>query len=216
MEAAGFTSREPRKNLMLAAQIAAGDVCAPVRIRNLSAGGAMIEGAALPDPGSRFVLRRLNLQINATAVWTKAGRCGVKLAGRIDIDEWVAGVHNPDRGSSLGQLRVNEIQAAIRSGVALAEAPPRVEVAAPETSLLARLAAEFALLEKTLTTAAEQLSDDPHILMRHGEALQEIDIAAASLASLADVTSAQDPEKAITRIAMHDLKSRMSGTPTLT
>ncbi len=216
MEAVGLRPREARKNLMLAAQIAAGNVCAPVRIRNMSAGGAMIDGLALPDPGSRFVLRRLNLQINATAVWTKGGRCGVKLAGQVDVDEWISGVHKPMRGASLGQLRVDEIQAAVRSGAALPAATLVAKPAVPETSLLSRLAAEFAFLEKTLAAVAEHLSYDPHVLMRHGEALQKIDIATASLASLTDVASAGDPEEAIARIAMHDLKSRMSGTPTVT
>lgn len=217
MEAAVLQPREARKNLMLAAQIAAGNLCAPVRIRNMSSGGAMIDGVALPDPGSRFVLRRLNLQINATAVWTRGGRCGVKLAGQVDIDEWISGVHKPMREASLGQLRVDEIQAAVRSGIALPAAPLAPEpAAAPDRALLARLAAEFAFLEKALAAAAEQLSDDVNVLMKHGGALQEIDIAAACLKELADVASARDPEEAITRIAMHDLRSRMSGTPTLT
>lgn len=216
MEAVALKPRAPRKNLMLAAQIAAGNLCAPVRIRNMSSGGAMIDGAALPDPGSRFVLRRLNLQINATAVWTKGGRCGLELAGQVDIDEWISGVHKPMREASLGQLRVDEIQAAVRSGAALPAAPLVAEHVVPDTALLARLADEFNRLEKKLAAVAEQLSDDPHVLMKHGEPLQEIDIAAAGLAELADVASAADPEEAIARISMHDLRSRMSGAPTLT
>lgn len=216
MEAAVLRPRDARKNLMLAAQIAAGDLCAPVRIRNMSASGAMIDGPALPDPGSRFVLRRLNLQINATAVWTRGGRCGVRLAGQVDIEEWISGVHKPMREASLGQLRVDEIQAAVRSGAMLPAASPAAESAAPDVTLLARLGAELAFLQQTLAAAAEQLSDDPHVLTKHGEALQEIDIAAACLAELATVAAAPDPEEAIACIAMHDLRTRMSGVPTLT
>lgn len=215
MEAVALRPREPRKNLMLAAQIAAGSVCAPVRIRNLSESGAMIDGGALPEPGSRFVLRRLDLQVNATAVWTKNGRCGVKLAGQIDIEEWIAGVHKPMRGGTLGQLRVDQIQAAIRSGEALPVEAPAAEPVAL-SPLLGRLAAEISGLEQLVGAVADRLSDDTEVLMRHEQALQQLDLAAQTLNALAAVTSADDPERAIAAVAMHDLRSRLSGAPTLT
>ena len=60
--------REPRKNLMLAATIEADGVSAPVRIRNVSAGGVMVDGPALPEPGSRLIVRRLELSMPATLI----------------------------------------------------------------------------------------------------------------------------------------------------
>src|SRR5690606_24840920 len=101
-----------------AGAIEAGEIFAPVRIRNLSEGGAMIEGAALPEIGSTIVLRRLELSIMATVVWRLDHRCGVRLHGRVAVDEWISGVKAPDMRGSLGQLRVDRIQAAVREGAA--------------------------------------------------------------------------------------------------
>src|SRR5690606_32539453 len=65
----GMTPRAPRKNVMLAASISASTVSAPVRIRNLSEAGAMIDGPALPDAGSTLMLNRLELSVTAVVVW---------------------------------------------------------------------------------------------------------------------------------------------------
>ena len=63
--AAGYGHREPRKNLLLAASVEAGQLVAPVRIRNMSEYGAMIDGPALPEVGSTLVLRRLQVSVPA-------------------------------------------------------------------------------------------------------------------------------------------------------
>ena len=84
--------RSPRKNLLLSATIEAGHLKAPVRIRNLSETGAMLDGAALPDVGTSFTLRRLEIEIGATVVWASSGRCGVAFDGKVSVEDWVAGV----------------------------------------------------------------------------------------------------------------------------
>ncbi|HWU72845.1 MAG TPA: hypothetical protein VN137_05135, partial [Sphingomonas sp.] len=48
---ASARARAPRKNLLLTATIRSQGVTAPVRIRNLSEKGAMVDGQALPEPG---------------------------------------------------------------------------------------------------------------------------------------------------------------------
>ncbi|HEX9947586.1 MAG TPA: hypothetical protein VGA98_08605, partial [Allosphingosinicella sp.] len=48
----------PRTNLLLAATAEVGGRSLPVRIRNLSETGALIEGAGLPDAGMSLVLAR--------------------------------------------------------------------------------------------------------------------------------------------------------------
>lgn len=209
--------REPRKNLMLAAMIEAAGVSAPVRIRNLSEGGAMIDGAALPEPGSTLLLKRLELSVQASVVWTHDGRCGLALAHRIVVDDWIAGVRRTRPDGNLGQLRVDQIQAAVRSGAALPEdtaAPsaPVVEVAALDR----RIAAELTDLKRVLDQVGETLSDDVDVLMRHEQTLQKFDIAIQTIQYLADLMAAPDRAKAAGDVPMHDLRSRLTGSATLT
>jgi len=208
--------REPRKNMMLAATIEADTVAAPVRIRNLSEKGAMIDGAALPEVGSRVMLKRLELSIAALVIWNEEGRCGLQLAGTIDVDEWVAGVSRPVKHGSLGQLRVDSIQAAIRSGASLPEAPsPPSSAPAASGPVEPLIAEELAQLKKILDEIGEVLIEDSAILARHERTLQKLDIAAAVIESLADVMAADDRQSAIARIPMHDLRSRLAGSATL-
>ena len=209
--------REPRKNLMLAATIAAAEVSAPVRIRNLSEGGAMIDGAALPEPGSTLVLTRLELSVQATVVWNRDGRCGLMLANRIVVDDWIAGVRRTRATGNLGQLRVDQIQAAVRSGAALPVDPAPPPAPVVETGALdRRLARELSDLKRVLDEVGEALADDIDVLMRHEQTLQRFDIAVQTLQYLADLMAAPDRAKAVEDVPMHDLRSRLSGRATLT
>lgn len=208
--------RDPRKNLMLAATIEADTVTAPVRIRNMSETGAMIDGPALPEVGSQIILRRLGLSIPARVIWSKEGRCGLALAGSVQVDEWVAGVPQPKKNGSLGQLRVDSIQAAIRSGASLpsepATPPPQARGSIPVDSMISE---ELMRLRQTLDEIGNTLADDPDILVRHEKTLQNLDIASAIVEALTAVIAAENREEAIAKISMHDLRSRLSGQATL-
>ena len=208
--------RAPRKNLMLAATIAAEGVCAPVRIRNLSDAGAMIDGPALPEPGSTLILTRLELSVGAKVVWHEGGRCGLKLDATITVDDWIAGVRPATCRASLGQMRVDQIQAALRGGAAL---PTACEIPASMTvdagPVDRRIAAELVHVKQMLDAVSEELMDDVDVLTRHDRALQSFDIASAIIESLADVMSAAERENAIAVVPMHDLRSRLSGRLTL-
>ena len=110
-----LVSRASRKNL-LTASIEAGALKAPVRIRNLSETGAMIDGAALPDIGTVLTLRRLEV-VRAVVVWSATGRCGIRFDGVAAVEDWVAGVRQA-RPAERSQARVDAIQAAVRRGAA--------------------------------------------------------------------------------------------------
>jgi hypothetical protein len=208
--------REPRKNLMLAATISAAEVSAPVRIRNLSEGGAMIDGAALPEPGSTLVLTRLELSVQATVVWNHDGRCGLQLANRIVVDDWIAGVRRTRTPGNLGQLRVDQIQAAVRSGAALPmDSAPQASPVVGAGALDRRIARELADLKRELDEVGEAFADDIDMLMRHEKSLQRFDIAIQTIQYLADLMAAPDRAKAVDDVPMHDLRSRLTGSATL-
>ena len=199
---------------MLAASISSGAVQAPVRIRNLSELGAMIDGPALPSPGCTLTLSRMALTIGATVVWSRGGRCGLSLGGAIVVDDWIAGASSTP---SAGQFRVDQIQSAIRSGVALpaetrAPAPNPASAVPVERSV----AAELGRVRRMLDAVTEELSDDVDVLMRHERAMQNFDIAAQIIAELAVVLAADNRQAAVAAVQMHDLRSRLSGRLTLT
>jgi hypothetical protein len=211
----GAPPRAPRKNVMLAASISAGAVSAPVRIRNLSETGAMIDGAALPDPGSTLMLKRLELSIAARVVWTREGRCGLSLGSAIVVEDWIAGASSAP--ALAAQFRVDQLQAAIRSGAAL---PAETRAAAPEPAnaepVERSIAAELARVRRTLDAVTEELTDDVDVLMRHERAMQNFDIAVQVIAELATVMAADDRHAAVGKVQMHELRSRLSGRLTLT
>lgn len=200
---------------MLAATIAAGPVSAPVRIRNLSEAGAMIDGPALPDAGSTLTLNRLELSVAGTVIWNRGGRCGLRLASTVAVDDWIAGVRSTAHPTSLGQMRIDKIQAAIRGGAVLPEHTTAAPEPASSETVAQRIAAELARVKIALDAVSEALTDDIDILTRHERALQEFDIAAMVIEELGDVLGAADPEAALAQVKMHDLRSRLSGRPTL-
>lgn len=209
--------RPPRKNVMLAATISANAGSAPVRIRNLSEAGAMIDGSVLPGPGTTLMLNRLELSMAATVVWNRDGRCGLSLRQPIVVDDWIAGVSAMAGCASAGQFRVDSIQSAIRSGAPLpaeTEAPPASPAEA--RPIERSVAAELARVKRMLDQVSAELTDDLDVLMRHERAMQNFDIAAMIVEELAVLMDADDREAAVADVLMHDLRSRLSGRQTLT
>ena len=200
--------RPPRKNLLLAATIEAGALKAPVRIRNLSEGGAMLDGAALPDVGAALMLRRMEVEIGASVIWRMSGRCGVVFDGKVSVDEWGTGVRGP-RIAVSGQARVDAIQSAVRQG-----SPPPIETPAPTPPIAPReldrrLAEEIDHAWRVLDAVGDEPCDDPVLLQRHGDVLQRFDIACQTISHLAVVVGAPDRMAAIQGVIMEDLRSRL-------
>lgn len=213
-----MTPRAPRKNVMLAATISSSILTAPVRIRNLSEAGAMIDGPALAGRGSTLTLSRLEMSIAATVIWNRDGRCGLQLNGPITVEDWIAGVCTTAPGHvRLGQSRVDQIQAAIRTGAVLPlETEPPAPQPADSDPIEQRIAAELARVKQMLDEVSEELTDDVDILTRHQQALQNFDIAAMIVEALAAVMAAEDPASAVAAVQMHDLRGRLFGQLTLT
>lgn len=221
-------AREPRKNLMLSATIEAGPVSAPVRIRNMSEHGAMVDGPALPEEGSELLLKRLAVSVLARVVWSHSGRCGLRFSAKVCVEEWITGVRQVVPGAKLGQLRVDAIQSALRADNG--ESSPALRdgltgggghsVDSPDYvprpfEVDRRIAQELAALADFLEAAAATLAGDADLIARYAETLQKLDIASATLSSLSDVVAQVDRPGAIAQIAMHDLRDRLSGTLSL-
>ena len=207
-------ARAPRKNLLLTATIRSGGVSAPVRIRNLSVKGAMIDAKALPEPGASVVLQRLEIEMRGVVVWRTEGRCGIHFEGAASVDEWVAGRRVPAAIFGLGQSRVDQIQAAIRSGRDIAD-EDRAVASSPEliTDVEARVAEELDHVQRMLEGVAGDLIDDAALVQRHSEALQRFDNACQILNQLSAILKATDRPAAIAAVNLEALRDRLLRKP---
>ncbi|NIJ20597.1 hypothetical protein FHS95_002289 [Sphingomonas naasensis] len=214
-EALHQRERMPRKNLMLAATIESAGSRAPVRIRNLSETGAMLDGAALPGAGAALVLLRADIQVAAKVVWREAGRCGICFDNvAASVDEWVTGKRAATFNGQQGQARVDAIQSAVRSGAMLPSEPaPGAGGALRPGELEQRISEEIVYVQRLIDALGEELVEDPVMLQRHSRVLQNLDRASQVLAHLGSVLAAPDRAGAAQAIAMQDLRERLLRKP---
>ena len=77
LSSASQNRRQRRSQVLLAASLERSGVSVPVRLRNLSADGALVEGDGLPVEGSSVAFRRQELCVAAKVVWVRDGRAGL-------------------------------------------------------------------------------------------------------------------------------------------
>jgi len=118
--------------------------------------------------------------------------------------------------STQAQARCDAIQAEFRSGEAprpsiRREPPPLPAALQPSDDVIKlRLAEELEYARRMLDTMGDELSGDMGVVMRHGMALQTVDIVGQMLGHIANVVRSSDPEGAVDRIGMCDLKARLT------
>lgn len=78
-----------RTSLFAAATLHSGSQCLPVRIRNISRVGALIEAPTLPPAGGKVRLCRARLSIRGQVVWTTKGRAGLQFDSPADVASWI-------------------------------------------------------------------------------------------------------------------------------
>ena len=91
------------------------------------------------------------------------------------------------------------------------DAPPLDPALVPtDDELRVRLAEELDYARRMLDAMGDELSADMGVVMRHGVSLQTIDIVGQMLGHIAAVTRSSAPERAVERIGMCELKSRLT------
>ena len=195
-----------RARLFLAATLHSAGGSRNVTVRNLSIGGALIEVAAPPSVGTAVELRRAHLKASGTIVWTGPRECGLHFDMPLALHDWLP------KGSRAGQDRVDEAVVQYKSGTAT-PAPPAstAAVRSPVPGLLnSRLCEELGYVARLLEALGDQLTEDRSVTARHGAKLQDLDIAIQILGHVGTGLNADDPELAIARIGMADLRRRLS------
>ena len=204
----------PRTNLLLAATAEVGGRSLPVRIRNLSETGAMVEGAGLPEAGMPLVLTRGDLQVAATVAWAAGGRRGVRFGGPTPVNEWTGGKPRPlDCTGLRDQRRVDAIQAEARADAAMGSAlrAPAPTPAPPAVlpDLDKRLADELGYVQRLLEGLGDELIADLLLVQRHGKSLQSLDLVGQILGHVSAILRADDKAAVVGEIGMDDLRARL-------
>jgi hypothetical protein len=87
--------RSRRSPVLLAASIEVDGVVVPVKLRNLSEQGALIEGEQLPPEGSVSFFERNDLRLKSRVVWVQDRLAGVAFARPLKRAEVLRNVPQP-------------------------------------------------------------------------------------------------------------------------
>lgn len=192
----------PRTNLFLMATLAVDGAASAVRVRNLSASGALIESEQLPPGGTIIVLRRGTLAAEGEVMWRADRRAGLRFARPVDLSKWM-----PHGGQ--GPARVDRVNSETRAELAARKKAELDPVARDRARLHERIAEELALVARRLEGLGHDLSGDPAMVVRHAARLQEIDVSVLTLVHIGRLLTAPDPTEALRTIGMADLRRRL-------
>ena len=173
--------RAPRTNMFVIAELSSASATGKIKIRNMSVGGAMVEGAALPALAAHCRILRGELQLEGEIVWVAGNRAGIRFDGTAHVAQWL-----PNAGRS--QADVDRVVAAAKSGAIPGEYPASSPNAAAPAPLMSRAidARQAASVADQLEDLADALSGDIDVVSRHMGKLQALDLAVQTLRKLAD------------------------------
>jgi hypothetical protein len=157
----------PRSNVFLTAALSIGVQSFPVRVRNLSAFGALLEGDSLPSENSAVLLKRGSLCAKGEVAWQSDRHCGVRLESSIDVAEWV---------KRAGPARQQSIDSAI------AEFRKRGS-ASPELALLSSSGGvdTLGLMSSELLASCERIAVLPNMSVELAEEVLKIEATALAI-----------------------------------
>jgi len=156
-----------RSNVFLTATLVMAGASVPVRVRNISVRGALIDGAGLPAQGATVALRRGSLIAHGEIAWQTGGGCGLRFDADIDVASWTRRVEHA------GQQSVDEMVALIRRPAA-ADAVSRAP--APREDSIASISAD-------LVQACERIAARPELVEVLAEELLRLDAIAQRLSN---------------------------------
>jgi hypothetical protein len=165
---------DTRTNLFVLAILYTPSASAPVRVRNASKSGLLIEAPALPRKGTAVKIERGSETATGTIVWNYNGRAGVKLSSSLEVEKWLP------RAGRCGQSRVDEIFHGLKSGTLKASSATCPGDSVGDTRAdLKQLAAELA-------TLGHDFAKDEHLIRSCAEELQRFEMLILRLNALAE------------------------------
>jgi len=79
--------RARRSNVLMSASLELSGMSLPVKLRNLSVDGALIEGDKLPVEGSSIQFRKGELSVAGRIAWAKTRHAGISFEDKLDPDQ---------------------------------------------------------------------------------------------------------------------------------
>lgn len=155
---------------MLAAEIKVGDAKWPTRIRNISIGGALVEGVPIGEIGTQVVLSRGRRCAAGKVLWRSTDAFAIQFNEPIKVAEWLQ-----SGDSSSGRSTHQEVGNDSR----------RDDL--PTEIIASRVQEEMAFVSRLLEGVADLLSEDPILRVRHATRIQELCVGKQMLTELVAV-----------------------------
>lgn len=165
-----------RSNMFVMAVLYGDGGSAPVRIRNMSRGGALIESAIISPETSQVRLSRGSLSVGGHIAWRRGNRAGIRFDAAVEVADWLPRGNKPTE-----QQRVDELIQACRTAT-----PQGGESRSPRPPAgQAEIVRHLREYRDTLNAVAEELAGCVAIAKTYPIALQKIDVTAQQLEKLA-------------------------------
>jgi hypothetical protein len=87
--------RQRRSPVLLAASVEVGGESKPVKLRNLSSDGALVEGECLPVEGATTFFVRNELRLKSRVIWVQDRFAGLAFARELEPEEVLRNVPTP-------------------------------------------------------------------------------------------------------------------------
>ena len=148
---------DPRANVFLMAVVCVGTASYPVRVRNLSVSGALLEAGAVPSAGEKARLQRGSLCATGEIAWQSEKHCGFHFDQPINVEEWVK------RAGPNAQQRIDAAVAEFRDGpqyagqLSVQSDPSREEMLETVSAELLRVCERIAAMPNLSIDLAEEL-----------------------------------------------------------
>ena len=84
-----------RSNVLIAASLELSGTSMPVKVRNLSAEGALVIGDKLPVEGASVLFRKGDLSMAGSIAWVKGRQAGINFAQKLEPEQLMRHVPTP-------------------------------------------------------------------------------------------------------------------------
>jgi hypothetical protein len=92
--------KSQRSNVLLAATLETNGASLPIKLRNLSPEGALVDGEPLPEAGSEVVFHRNELSLPGRVAWVHGNHAGIAFAKPLQPEEVLRNVSVPKQKQS--------------------------------------------------------------------------------------------------------------------
>lgn len=195
----------PRTNMFIAATMCWDQHRNPVKVRNMSITGALVESPVVPTTGTSVLIVRGSYSARGRVIWADKNRCGLHLSEAVNVREWLAPPSNTE------QQRVDQIVALVKAGAVplpTGTFTGRTDRPALPASLSTdQLTCDLSLISRLIEDLGDDLASEPATLMRHATKLQNLDIAMQMLTAICNEIGASDQGDGTRMARLEDLRT---------